>query len=777
MNHRNMDLGVASYRSSSHNDLLDVLIVGGGPAGTSAAFRARELGLEALVIDFDDMLKRIRDYPKDKLILPDFGGGDRMAFPAGGECVSALQFGPIDKDEICARWKGLYETFDIPVQTGLELSRVERDGNVWRVHTIDRKKGEKRTFRTVHLVLAIGRGVPRRLDIAGNMDGIAYRMDDPASYIEGPVLVVGGGTSAAEAVMAISSAKSAAQEPCSVYWAFRGTKMPMVSKALADEFFEAFIGNGNIRSLPNGEPHAVVTGPEREELLSVRVDRKTLEGRPPETMHLEFRKDRCIACIGEDIPEKLLLSLGIAMVATGDGKKMAVTPLLETQQPNIYLIGDLLSQSYLETTDFNAPADAFKQVKHRGNIKSSLRDGVFVAEVIKQRLEGRSNIDVVMRDAVSAVKPPPSTVASVLGIGGELAESDVESPADAPLGGGAALVLLTPAGIEADEFRLKAEGTTTLGRVDRDIPFPQDTYLSDQHASISYRDGTYYLRDDGSRSGTYLRLRPDRPMFVRDGDLLRAGRQILVVVRSLRGEMPHVEHYDPSGQQVGDYPLDATTVFGRSGGRSNPDVILDDGDTMLSRFHLAVVFENDMLHAQDFSSRNGTFLKIHAERPLEHGDVIRIGSQQLVVRLREDIPEKEGSGPVVVPTREADHEPLTPPPAPPAPQPPVLPRPSVTPGAPTGPYVTFAGQNKSGALDPTETLLHWADENEVSIDYECWSGNCGCDVIRIVSGAEHLNEVNEKEMKTLKRKGLQPGACRLACMCKASGPVVVEVVT
>ena len=50
-------------------DVLDVLIVGGGPAGTAAAFRAKELGLSALVIDFDDLLKRIRDYAKDKLIL------------------------------------------------------------------------------------------------------------------------------------------------------------------------------------------------------------------------------------------------------------------------------------------------------------------------------------------------------------------------------------------------------------------------------------------------------------------------------------------------------------------------------------------------------------------------------------------------------------------------------------------------------------------------------------------------------------------------------------
>ena len=53
-------------------DVLDMLVVGGGPAGTATAFHAKELGLSALVIDYDDLMKRIRDYPKDKMILPDF---------------------------------------------------------------------------------------------------------------------------------------------------------------------------------------------------------------------------------------------------------------------------------------------------------------------------------------------------------------------------------------------------------------------------------------------------------------------------------------------------------------------------------------------------------------------------------------------------------------------------------------------------------------------------------------------------------------------------------
>src|SRR5919106_2639878 len=85
--------------------ILDAVIAGGGPFGTALAFRLKELGRSALVIDYDDLMKRIRDYAKDKQILPDYGGGDRMQFPKGGNLIARLHFDPIDKDRMCVEWK------------------------------------------------------------------------------------------------------------------------------------------------------------------------------------------------------------------------------------------------------------------------------------------------------------------------------------------------------------------------------------------------------------------------------------------------------------------------------------------------------------------------------------------------------------------------------------------------------------------------------------------------------------------------------------------------
>ena len=111
--------------------------------------------------------------------------------------------------------------------------------------------------------------------------------------------------------------------------------------------------------------------PDRKEYLSIRVDHKAPPDRPQESIHLEFPKDQCVACIGEDLPERLLAGFGIRMASISAAAKvkkmMALTPLLETQQANVYLVGDLLSQAYLETVDFAAPPETYRRIKHRGN--------------------------------------------------------------------------------------------------------------------------------------------------------------------------------------------------------------------------------------------------------------------------------------------------------------------------------------------------------------------------------------------------------------------------
>ena len=145
-----------------------------------------------------------------------------------------------------------------PAQIGVELTGIEPKDGHWNVIAWNHNLKAEQTFEARHVVLAFGRGVPRRFDIPGDVSGVAFGLTDPCGTSASRRCVIGGGTSAGEAVIAISNAKAQASDRSAVYWSYRGDKMPKVSKALADVFFDAFMGNGNVRYLPGSEPVAIV---------------------------------------------------------------------------------------------------------------------------------------------------------------------------------------------------------------------------------------------------------------------------------------------------------------------------------------------------------------------------------------------------------------------------------------------------------------------------------------------------------------------------------------
>jgi len=755
-------------------DVLDVLVVGGGPGGTATAFRAVEHGLSVQVIDYDDLMRRIRDYSKDKLILPGFGGGDRMTFPHGGPLVSALAFEPIDKDEICARWKALYREHGVPARTGVELTGLEPTaGGRWRAHAWDNRGRSELTYDARFVVLAIGRGVPRRFDIPGDTEGIAFRLDDPASFVGQPACVVGGGTSAAEAVIALSNAKLAADDPTAVHWSYRGDSMPRVSRALAEVFFAAYVGNGNIRYHPLSEPSAVVTGADRSEYLSVRIDRRELAGRPAETVHLEFPKEQCIACIGEDVPETLLDTLGVPLVTGGPrGRRRAVVNRwLESRRPGVFLVGDLLSQAYLETDDFDADPAGFREVRHRGNIKSALRDAVRVADVIRQKLDGRRDdeievaIDLEIGEDAEEAETTGSGTAQLarLGASSVAAATATDEDADGPpadLAGGAFLTRILPGGVDAEEYALAHGAVVTIGRSGCDASFADDTALSPRHASIAWVEDGWLLRDDGGATGLFYELPAGEKREVHADDLIRCGRQFLrVEAGDGDGNRPVLTHFDRHGREVGRHELAAGTIVL---GRQAPDVTLDPDDRTLSRRHLAVAVEDGRVLVKDLKSANGSLLRVKGALRLRAGDRFRAGAQRFRLSVSDGGTEDDGG------TRA---------PAPSAPAPPPGEAGAAT-ASTAAPSVEFRGTGRRLVVAPGQTLCEAAEAAGVPINAECHAGICGSDPIRILSGREHLldTEPDDQERETLEEIcEREPGEHRLACRVRVRGPVEVEI--
>ena len=736
-------------------DLLDVLIVGGGPAGTGVAFRARELGLAALVIELDDILKRIRDYDAAKPIKPDFGAGKQMGFPKGGGLIEQLHFHTdIQGEDLCVAWKALYRRHSVPAQIGVELIELKQDDSgVWRAIVRNHRLDRHGVLRARHVVLALGAGMPRRLDVPGDVRAIGSRLSDARRHVGAAACVIGSGVSAAEAVIAISEAKASAGDATAVYWSYRGKKKLQVPEALRASMAQAISVTRNVRLLPGSEAQEVAevdgravfrlrtdpmaSGPSgtADDPPTVGPPRSssssdvTAEWRPV----LEFDASRVIACIGQEIDWKLLNDIGIFHVTGGAHVRKAIplNALLECRKPNVYVVGDTLNPSYLECEDFAGDVSDFGKVIHRGNIKASLTDGVRVADVIAQRLAGRAEIHIDLEFVGPAQSAPPASV----------------GPPPATL------TRLLDSAVEAEQFVLRTDRATTIGRRGSDIRFEDDVRLADRHAAIVPEGNAYRLRDEGSQAGVFLHLTDGRERVVAPGTVARMGRQWLVF--GSKRDPRLVAHHDSSGRLVKEYQLsEGAQIIGRDA----PNITLAADDEFLSRRHASVVVVGPGVFVRDLNSANGTYVKVDGSCVLAEGDVVRVGGQVFRFQCLEAERSRESR---TIAARSIS-------------------RPVEAEAAAAGTSeasVTFRNRGVSCPFRAGQNICELAEANDVEISADCHAGICGSDPVRIVSGAGHLNPMGGEERATLEDLcALDPTTHRLACMSRPAGPVVVEIV-
>jgi ferredoxin len=447
----------------------------------------------------------------------------------------------------------------------------------------------------------------------------------------------------------------------------------------------------------------------------------------------------------------------------------------------VFLVGDLLSQAYLETGDFDADPIGFREVRHRGNIKSALRDAVRVAEVIRQKLAGRGDDEIEIADdadepagdgdertasvVVPAVPAAAAAAAEDADADGPPAESLRASGRD--LAAGAFLTRLLPGGVEAEEYPLSRGAVVTIGRGGCDASFADDTALSPRHASIAWVEDGWLLRDDGGATGLFYELPAGEKREIHTGDLVRCGRQFLRLDGSAGGR-PVLVHFDRHGAEIGRHELtDGTIVLGRQA----PDLTLDPDDRTLSRRQLAVSVEDGRVLVKDLKSANGSLLRVRDTLRLGHGDRFRAGGQRFRLSLGDEGALAADTAPALprpeTPRSDTAARPETaaPPATPPAG------------GTNGGPSVAFRGTGRRLAVAPGQTLCEAAEAAGIAINAECHAGICGSDPIRILSGRDHLDaEPDDRERETLEEIcEREPGEHRLACRVRVRGPVEVEL--
>jgi pSer/pThr/pTyr-binding forkhead associated (FHA) protein len=209
--------------------------------------------------------------------------------------------------------------------------------------------------------------------------------------------------------------------------------------------------------------------------------------------------------------------------------------------------------------------------------------------------------------------------------------------------GGPRLSLIGDNGNVTKTFTLD-RGEAEIGRIDADIVFADDHFMSPIHARLELREGVLYMRDLGSRNGSWLYI--DEPTKLVDGDLLMIGSQVLRF-RRLGYPGPHPPEADSTRRMGSMIPTvdvaileqlraDASVrdVFHLSPGRSTTigresgDWIFPYDKTMSGK-HAEIRSEDSEFFVRDAGSRNGVAMSVRGERSLKDGDRILVGDQVL----------------------------------------------------------------------------------------------------------------------------------------------------
>jgi len=270
---------VATRVNGSRDDVLDVAIIGAGPAGISASLAAKQQGLRFVTLEQDTLGGTVSHFPRGKIV---------MTSPAELPLVGKMRFRETTKERLIEFWTDVERKTGLTINYNERVEGISRDGEQFEV------RSSRATYRTKSVLLAIGRrGTPRKLDVPGEESAkVVYRLVDPAQYRGNKVLVVGGGDSALEAALSI-----AGEEGTQVTLSYRGDAFSRAKEKNRNAILAAE-KNGTVRVMLQSQIRSI--GP-----TSVEVDTAAAT----ETLANDF----VIVCAGGVLPTGFLRDMGVAI--------------------------------------------------------------------------------------------------------------------------------------------------------------------------------------------------------------------------------------------------------------------------------------------------------------------------------------------------------------------------------------------------------------------------------------------------------------------------------
>jgi thioredoxin reductase (NADPH) len=318
-----LDLGLLLFPM---NEQLDLLIIGAGPAGLSAAYAARQEGLRYLVIEKGTIADTIRLYPVGRTL---FSTPNELEMNEG--TLQPVRDKPT-REELLSHYIHFVLDNDLNINTGETVLEVEPTAtDAFHVHT------DKGDYEAARILFAIGAMAhPRLLNIPGeDLPKVHHLFVEPYAYIRKDALVVGGGNSAAEAALFLS--EEGARTTLAIWredWENRDPKAGAMKHWVRSPL-EKEVEGGRLRVILY------------KEVLRITEADVTLISE--DTGTLTIPNDVVFVLVGSDADLTLLKKLGVR-TETGKLTEMPVydPETFETNVPGIYVAGHFTNARHIK---------------------------------------------------------------------------------------------------------------------------------------------------------------------------------------------------------------------------------------------------------------------------------------------------------------------------------------------------------------------------------------------------------------------------------------------